>query len=407
MSETQRSPVAAASLSTGLTGVSLILIGSMLPHIVEAFALGEMQTGLLTGAPGFGYLVGVLLAGFLGDRLGYLHFWRLGGLMGVLAFTGLALAPTFGVALAAAIALGMVPGFFDGSINPLFVRLLGDKSAAILNRVHAFFGAGVIGGPLVIAFLMARGLLWRWIFGLVAVLAGVVLVAALRVPAPPKQERQPISLWQVLRAGWFWRGVVASAMYGGLEVIMLSWTALYLVKVRGATTELAALPIALFGAMLLIGRLASARMVQRIGASRLIVAGALVAVLGFGLLVVLPGMIWPWVAVALAGIGLSPILLTVFADASHRAVGLEGAVSSLVSASSGMGKWLLPLAIGSLAHRGRLDIGILLAVPCALILAGAYFSGALREPAISSPEGEPPRGRCSASGNKPGNASRF
>ncbi|MCE5259422.1 MAG: MFS transporter [Chloroflexi bacterium] len=377
LSEKPHLPLAAASLSVSLTGICSILIGSMLPSIVSDLRLDGAQTGLLTGSPGFGYLAGVLLAGFLGDRLGYQIFWRLGTVAGTLALIGIALAPSFGVTLVAAAMLGLVPGFFDGSINPLLVCFSGHKSAGVLNRVHSFFGVGVTIGSLVVGAALAAGILWRWQFAAAAVLALAVLLAVFSLRLTRTQRPIP-SLLSVLHTKSLWQAMTASAMYGGLEIIMLSWVVLYLVRLRAVPQATASMAISLFGVMLIIGRAAASKLVGRIGASRLVVSGSILAAVGLTLLVVLPGQFLPWLGVGLTGLGMSGVLLTVTAEASRRAPGLEGSVTALVSAASGIGKWLLPLAIGQLAQAGHLAYGILLGMGCALIMALVYARPALR-----------------------------
>ncbi|MHB9032530.1 MAG: MFS transporter [Anaerolineae bacterium] len=377
LSDQPRLPITAASLSVSLTGICSILIGSLLPSIVNDLQLSNVQTGILTGSPGFGYLAGVLLAGFLGDRLGYQLFWRLGALAGTLALIGIALAPSFGVTLLAAAALGLVPGFFDGSINPLLVSLAGKGSARVLNRVHSFFGVGVTLGPLLVGAALTGGILWRWQFGAAAILALVVLLVAFGLRFARTVRPVP-SLLSVLKQKSLWQAMIAAAMYGGLEIIMLSWTVLYLVRLRGVPQARASLAIALFGLMLIGGRTLASKIVERVGVNRLVITSALLAAAGLTLLVLLPGQNLPWIGVGLTGLGMSGILLTVTADACHRAPGLEGSVSALVSAAAGAGKWLVPLAIGQLAQQGSLVSGILLGVGCALILALAYALPALQ-----------------------------
>jgi len=390
LAEQLQPPIAVAQVSVGLTGICSVLLGSLLPSILDDLQLTSVQTGILTGLPGFGYLLGVLLAGFLGDRVGYRLFWRLGALAGALATLGLALSPTLGLMLFSAALLGLVPGFFDGSINPLLVSLVEERSSSVLNQVHSFFGIGVTAGPLLIGAALAWGVGWRWQFAAAALLAALVLLVVLRQRLP-RLKRQLPPLLDALKASSLWRAMTAAAMYGGMEIVMLSWTVLYLVRIRGVAESAASLAIALFGIILMLGRFATSRIVQHIGAFRMISGGGLVAALGFLLVVILPGKVFPWVGIGITALGMSGILLTVTAEAGRSVPGLEGTVTALVSAASGLGKMLLPLLIGILARQGNLLSAILLGVCCAMVLMMAYARQALRPLSLGFTGGETSR----------------
>ncbi|MHB1355756.1 MAG: MFS transporter [Anaerolineae bacterium] len=371
MASQARLPIATASLSVALTGISSIMIGSLLPSIVTDLHLSNIQTGILTGSPGFGYLAGVLLAGFLGDRVGYQLFWRLGALAGFLALVGVALAPSFGLILIGASAIGLVPGFFDGSINPLLVTLAGDRPASVLNRVHSFFGVGVTVGPLLVGLALYNGLGWRWHFSFSATLAIVVLIAVLRLSFVKQQVIRP-ALSTLFRSRPLAYSIIAAAMYGGLEVIMLSWTVLFLNRDRLVPPATASLAVSLFGLTLMVGRLAASSIAERIGYRRLVVGGGVAAALGLMLMVALPGQVLPWLGIAVTGLAMSGIFLTLTAEVNSESPGLGGTVTAIISAASGLGKMLLPLAIGQLAQSVSLTSGLLLGVGCGLILALAY-----------------------------------
>lgn len=347
------------------------MIGSLLPAIVSDLHLTNIQTGILTGSPGFGYLGSVLLAGFLGDRVGYQLFWKLGAIAGFLALVGVALAPSFGLMLIGASALGLVPGFFDGSINPLLVTLAGDRPASILNRVHSFFGVGVTVGPLLVGLALYYGLNWRWHFCLAATLAVVVLIAVLRLSFRRQHIPRP-AISTLLRSRPLAYSIIAATMYGGLEVIMLSWTVLYLNRVRLVPPATASLAISLFGLTLMVGRFAASSFVERIDYRRLVVGGGLAAALGLVCMVVLPGQILPWLGIGITGLAMSGIFLTLTAEVNSDAPGLGGTVTALISAASGLGKMLLPLAIGQMAQSINLASGLLLGAGCGLVLAFAY-----------------------------------
>lgn len=357
----------------GLTGATSVTLGALLPSIVTELRLDDVQAGLLAASPGLGYMLAVLAAGALSDRLGAKRIWVSGAAAAIVALLGLAAAPIFGWLLPAALVLGFVPGLFDGSVNPLLSQLALGRSGSVFNRVHASFGVGATLTPFLISLALRCQVAWRLQFAVLSLPALLLAIgiAALSLP-PTLHAGQWSPRLSVLAARPVVLAALAALCYGGIEATLISWTALYLTRAREVLPATASLAVALLGATLMVGRFATGLVAERLGYQRLIVWGGLGAALGLAVMVLAPGQVLPWIGLACAGLALATIFATLLADVTSQAAGMAGVVTGLVCASSGVGKLLLPWLVGQTAQVAGISAGLGLTVGFALLLALAY-----------------------------------
>ncbi|MHB1296833.1 MAG: MFS transporter [Anaerolineae bacterium] len=363
----------ASILSMILMGVIAATTGSLLPSIVADLGLSSAQAGLLVSMPSFGYVLASVLAGLAGDALGFRWVWLVGLGLALLGSLGVALAGSFQVVLPGMLALGLVGGLLDSSINPVLAGRARERAGGTLNSVHLFFGLGATLMPLLVGVGLRYGAPWRWHLAVPGLLALVValVVAWAAFPARGSQAQA-----QQVRWGAVWRplpwAVVSAMLYGGAEVGLLSWLALYLVREAGVSVGPASFAVSLFALMMMLGRGLCGRYAERIGYRRLIQAGGVAAALGVAAMLLLPGVVLPWFGVALAGLALSGIFPTLLADVPARLPGREGAVVGVLCSSSGVGKIAIPWLVGLIAEGAGLTSGMWLLAVVGLLLAVAY-----------------------------------
>ena len=159
-----------------LFAVYLGAIGVFLPVLGKAFGLGPAVQGQVFPANFGGFIVGVLLCGYLSDRLGRKRV--LMGAMGLFALAlGLAgISHSFGWLLVAFALIGAGGGAMETVASALAADLFPEKRAAILNTIQVAFGAGAVVSPLLAHRLLAMGTDWHTLF-FAASLANFVLLA--------------------------------------------------------------------------------------------------------------------------------------------------------------------------------------------------------------------------------------
>src|SRR4051794_27573033 len=310
----KRAPMdGAAGISRGLTLLFAIAGGAAVANLYWAqplldFIARDLHTdpaaaGWLVTTSQLGYAAGVLLVVPLGDVLDRRRLIPAALLGAAVALTASALAPGFGLLLAALALLGLTT-----VTGQLLAPLAGDLADdATRGRVIGTVVSGLIIGILVsrtVSGLVAGVAGWRAIYGLAAVVTVVLAVVLLRaIPSlPPRAHlRYPALLSSVFAIARRERAVRWHLVLGGTAfgVFTMFWTALtFLLSAPPYSYPVAV--IGLFGLVGLAGALAAQR------AGRLHDRGLALPVIGIA---------WAGILVAFvaAGLGAHSVVVIVLA----------------------------------------------------------------------------------------------
>lgn len=348
-----------------------------LPDVSERVHASHAALGAALLCISLGALATMRVTGTLCQRLG-------SGLVTVVAAIllslGAGLPGLVGSQAALCVALavfGAAGGMLNVAMNSAGVILEEMSGTPLLSRLHAAssFGGlagGVVGGlaaarvgaaPHLFAFgvaaLMVTGSVAR---SLLLVDEGQRLV---RRPSGPSARRLPLPARRsVLILG----AVAGCAAYG--EGALGDWGTLHLVEDLATSAPVAAAGYAAFCLSMGSGRLAGHRLLRQLGATRLSVAGCLLAAVGMLLGALAPSVAPALLGLVLAGLGFS----NVFPVAIGRAGALAGARGVALATTLGYGGLLLgPAMIGGLASLTGLPVALttvsmLAAVACCLVL---------------------------------------
>ncbi len=316
-------------------GVVLSLYGPAIPELQEHFGVGAAASGLVLSAHFAGAMVGIAGWALLDRRLGTGASLRLAAALLVAGATGLALAPVWPVALAAAAVVGVGFGVLVVALNTLFAAGFGDRSAAMLNLLGACFGAGATLGPL--AFAATGGFRGPFLGGAVLAAAGLPLMRDVRrapVSGSPAGSGRPA----LALIGGF---VLLYVLYVGVESGVGGWEATSLLA-HGAGEAAAANWTAGYWAAITVGRLLAIPLALRVAPPRL-VAGALLLAAA-ALTLAYPPPLAPF-AYTLTGLALAPVFPTGLAWLAAAAPSAR-ALTALVIAGAQLGGVVFPAVIG-------------------------------------------------------------
>lgn len=338
-----------------LLGVLYAILGPALPHLSARFALSATGASLLLSFNAAGALAGVLAAGLGSRRLGPRH--RSLVATAVLAFgcTGLAWAPTYALALWAALLLGFGFGMLDLTVNVWLATAFGDRSAAALNRLSASFGVGAIVAPLAVG-------LWDGDFRPLLLGCGALaVVLAIALHTMPRDRRPPVAAPPPTGAAWRSRGILLGFIlffiaYVAVESGVSGWEVTHLQDALGMGTGLAAALSSLFWGCFAAGRLIAAPLASRMAPARLLIGCLALAAVSLALATTAAAP----VGYALAGLFLAPVFTTGLVWLTRVLPG--GAPPTIVFAGGFLGPVLFSPLLGAL--RDALGPG---AIPAALL----------------------------------------
>lgn len=362
-----RMKVALAFFAFILIGANDGALGVLLPSIRAHYRVDNATIGLFFLCSTVGYFIASFNNGLLMDKLGNRLFLMVGTGTFLLGVSLLSLMPLFVLLLGASLVLGMGLAMLDACLNSYIAALPG--STAMLNYLHAFYGAGAWLGPVAASALLALQWGWNSVY-LVWGGLSIVLLIGLGVffGSGPRQEKAPTEgnvLAMALRLRVVWLGALFLLFYVGSEVSLGSWSYSFLTEERHGALLLSGWVVSGYWLGLTLGRLSLAKVAQRIGAQRLIELCLVGVVVGLLLVWLVPVAIVSTGALLLIGFSLGPIFPTTIALMSKLVSAriLPSAIGFLASLGS-MGGALFPWLAGNLAQY----IGLWSLLPFVIIL---------------------------------------
>jgi len=350
------------------------------PLIRDDLALSYAQIGLLLSVPSLAAnLIEPVLA-ILGD------VWRRrvivlgGGVVFTLALGLTAASQTFWLLMLSLVLFYPASGAFVSLSQATLMDI--DESRREQNMARwAFAGsAGVVLGPLVLGLSALAGLGWRWVMGLMAALALVLLLISSRMPYPDGADRgsRPHlravggGLRDALRAigrPGVLRWLVLLEFSDLMLDVLLGFLALYLVDVGGASPAQASLAVAVWTGVGLLGDFALIPLLERMPGLRYLRWSALIELLLFPAMLLAPGFGLKLVLLGLLGLFSSGWYAILQAQLYAALPGQSG-VALAAKNFSGLVAGLIPLALGLAAQHLGLGtaIWLLLAGPVVLLI---------------------------------------
>ncbi len=363
----------AVTLMFAVNGLLLGGWGGSLPSLRDKLAIGDGSIALMLFLAGIAGIASMQIGGRLSDAVGARRIALVALPVLVLAVVALALAPTYPVAVAGAMLLGLGNGAMDVAMNAIGVQVEAARRRPVMSSFHAFFSVGnLLGAASVLAFAGALGLdggaIVTPLLLTLAGVAAVVLAVLLRIApttAPVEHRASDGSRVRVPRAAYV-LGIMALA-FGLSEGTAVDWSSIHITDVAHVDPTTGAVGLVAVSAFMVVIRLLGDRLVTRFGRRAVVRFGGVSAALGYlavTLVSSLPLLVAGW---ALVGLGVGMIAPQVYAVAGH----LGGGRVLAVVVTFGYAAFLAgPAVVGFLVrHVGIHHAMAVPAVLCAGIVA--------------------------------------
>jgi fucose permease len=144
-------PVLLSYAAFVLIGVKVGVTGVLLLAQMQDYGVTRAAIGITFFTSSAGYVLGSLSAGPLVSRFGFRIALATGGGSCLAGGLSLATRPPFPVFAAVPLVIGYGTGTLESALNAYIAAL--DGATTRLNRLHAFFGAGALLGPLLAAWI--------------------------------------------------------------------------------------------------------------------------------------------------------------------------------------------------------------------------------------------------------------
>lgn len=281
----------------------------------------------------------------------------------VLGLIGFSIASRYWMLLMIAVPYGLGAGAIDASVNHYVAN---HYRSSVMNFLHCFYGVGAVISP----YIMSQALKFaRWNEGYrwtAYIQLGILIACVLSLPLWKQNEsksaeenHESAGIWETLKVPGMLLTLIAFFAYSSGEATCFLWTPSYF---AGTKPDLSAETVASFGSLifggLMLGRLISGFISNRLGDKRLIRIGIAVELLGI-LLVFLPvrGYITAAIGFVVIGTGMGPVYPAVQHMAPENfGKKYSAAAIGMQMAAAYIGSTFMPMVFGQIQQKLGIDI---------------------------------------------------
>ena len=359
----------ATRLAFFIAGFAVSAWAPLIPFAKRRLALDDAQLGLMLLCLGIGSVLMMPLAGGLAARFGCRRTILAAGTVICLCLPALMLAPSIPMLAAALAVFGASLGVLDVVMNLQAVIVERASGRAMMSGFHGMYSVGGIAGAGGVAGALTWGASPLVAITDTAVLAALLLAAA-RGGLLAQSGEGDHPAFALPRGRVLLVGAVCFAMFLS-EGAVLDWSAVFLSTVRHADPATAGFGYVAFAATMTLGRLTGDRIVQTLGAFRVVVCGTLVAAAGFALAILSASPMAGLAGFALVGAGAANVVPVMFSAAGRQHDMPTHLAVAAVTTMGYAGVLLGPAALGFVAKATSLPMAFGLLVALLLCVAGA------------------------------------
>ncbi|RON88553.1 MFS transporter [Pseudomonas fluorescens] len=353
-----------------IAGLGIAAWAPLVPYAKARAGLDEGTLGLLLLCLGVGSILAMPLAGILATRFGCRRVATGGTLLICAALPLLATVSSIPALIATLFMFGAGLGTVDSTVNLQAVIVERASGKNMMSGFHGLFSLGGIVGAAGVSALLGLGLTpLAAMLVVVAVLIGALFKAVPHMLPYGSESSGP--------AFAIPHGIVL--FIGGMCFIVfltegaaLDWSAVFLAQERGIDTAYAGLGYAAFALTMTAGRLLGDRIVRRLGATRVILFGGLLAAAGLFLATFAPSWEAALLGYALVGAGCSNIVPVLYTAVGKQTVMPESIAVPAITTLGYAGILAGPAVIGFVAHASSLSFafGLMAVLLVAVAIGG-------------------------------------
>lgn len=270
---------------------------------------------------------------------------------------------------------GVGIGITDCAMNIQAIIVEKASAKPLMSGFHGMYSVGGIAGAGLMTALLTLGLEVTVSIAMLSVLVLGLLVISYRTLLPYANPPEGPA-FAVPRGTVLILGIICFVVFLA-EGTVLDWSALYLVENRGISESLGGLGFAVFAAAMTLGRLSGDYIISRLGSLTVVLAGAVLAIAGFMVVIYsswLPALLAGYL---LVGIGCANIVPVMFSQTGKQNSMPQMVAVPAVTTLGYIGVLAGPAMIGYIAHHSSLSHAFIFVM--LLMLLAALLSLSLRK----------------------------
>ena len=340
------------------------LLGSGWPAMHAAFSVPSSYAGYVSMAISFMTIISALLSPIMIKRFHTKWIVIVSIFLTVMGLIVFSISTSYAMLFVFAVPYGMGAGAIHASVN----HYVGNNySGSVMNFLHCFYGVGAVISPNIMAVALSKASWnegYRWT---AYIQIFILLICIISLPLwkknesdSNKQEEEVAGIREALKRPGVVLTLIAFFAYCSGEATCFLWTSSYFAGVKEGLTDhlIASFGSLIFGGLML-GRLISGFVSNRLGDRMLIRIGIFVEVVGI-LLVMIPvaSFIPAAIGFVIIGTGMGPVYPAIQHMApTNFGERYSAAVIGLQMASAYMGSTFMPMIFGNIQE--KIGIGIM------------------------------------------------
>lgn len=340
------------------------LLGSGWPAMHAAFSVPSSYAGYVSMAISFMTIISALLSPMMIKRFHTKWIVIVSIFLTVMGLIGFSISTSYAMLFVFAVPYGMGAGAIDASVNHYVAN---NYSGSVMNFLHCFYGVGAVISPNIMAVALSKASWnegYRWT---AYIQIFILLICIISLPLwkknesdSNKQEEEVARIREALKRPGVVLTLIAFFAYCSGEATCFLWTSSYFAGVKEGLTDhlIASFGSLIFGGLML-GRLISGFVSNRLGDRMLIRIGIFVEVVGI-LLVMIPvaSFIPAAIGFVIIGTGMGPVYPAIQHMApTNFGERYSAAVIGLQMASAYIGSTFMPMIFGNIQE--KIGIGIM------------------------------------------------
>lgn len=320
----------AACIGMSFFGISMTVMGTLLPALTDKFALNTAQATSLVAFLPIGMLVGSIIFGPIVDRYGYKSLLISSSILVLVGLEGMLFFDKILLVQLSIMSIGFGGGILNGETNAMVSDIYDDnKRESKLSLLGVFFGIGALGIPLL---LRSFGSIYtdsQIIRTLETILVlGIIYCIAISYPMPKHQQGFPFKKGlKLLRKRDLLLLSFILFFQSGIEGSTNNWTVTYLSN-KDFSREIALMSITVMVASLTGARIILAWILKKVKPNSVLTYSLLLALIGY-LLLITPNNTTVILGMILIGLGTASTFPVILARIGTLYASLSGTAFSI------------------------------------------------------------------------------
>ncbi|WP_426350764.1 MFS transporter [Alloiococcus sp. CFN-8] len=267
-----------------LSGITENSKGIFIPGFKEYFIIGDKEISYMLMGTSLTYMIANFFGGYLCEKIGQKIVLILGVITLMVSLVMMSISQSF---LAFAIWIGINSaglGFAGISGNTLLPVIVLSFQSLAMNLMHFFYGFGSTLGQRSFGFFLDKGISWRQLYLIVAVIIGILFLILFFIPFPEvkeKKDEKKLSIKEIFKNKLIILYMIALGTYVAAEICTSNWLVNYLVEAYSQSENDASVYLSTFFLIFALGRLFGGFVVERFGSFKTVIASLMIALILF------------------------------------------------------------------------------------------------------------------------------